>query len=401
MDISTRDFRLTHSAPMLVAVLSAAITAGCSTAPSLPFAVPGDDNFQRSIYGGVGLGFSRLEPDTGSNPQFDVNDRVGGAGQVSVGMDLTKSFSFEGHIADLGSAGLSDSGGSDGGAQAGRLGYQMFGASVLAYAGGNRKNDGRRGLTAYGRLGLVSVNDHQIGNTLDRIDSNPILVGAGLQYGMRSGLGFRAEVMANDTDIMYGQVGVTYRIAARGKSRTVFAARKPAVQPPLTPPPVLAAGQAPTDTDLDGVFDYFDQCPQSQIYDIVNDTGCEAFAQRIEVVHFAWDSAELDDEARTALDSIALRMKEHRGANLGLASHTDSTGTSPYNQQLSLRRAVAVADYLHAKGVDKEALAISIEGANEPTSNNAHSKGRRENRRVELYADELPESNPWQWRRSR
>ena len=147
----------------------------------------------------------------------------------------------------------------------------MLGASVLAYAGGNRGNDKRRGLNAYGRLGLVSVQDQQIGNTLDRIDTNPILLGAGLEYGTRSGLGFRAEVMANDTDVVFGQLGVSYRLAAKSKSRTFFAARKPVVQPPLGPPPVLAAAQAPADTDLDGVFDYFDQCPQSRIYDIVGD----------------------------------------------------------------------------------------------------------------------------------
>ena len=65
-----------------------------------------------------------------------------------------------------------------------------------------------------------------------------------------------------------------------------------------------------------------------------------------------------------------------------------------------MRRAVAVADYLHTRGVDRAALAISVEGASEPTSNNAHSRGRSENRRVELYATELPESNPWKLRRA-
>ena len=391
------EYRLIRSTSVVAGVLLTAIAAGCSTGPLRSLPNVADDGFQRSVYGNVGLGFSHLEPDTGNNPQFDVNDRVGGAGQVSVGADLTKTFSFEAHATDLGSAGLSSV---DAPGQAGRLEYQMLGASVLAYAGGNRSNDGRRGLTAYGRLGLVSVQDQQLGNTLDRIDSNPILVGAGLEYGTRSGLGFRAEVMANDTDVVFGQLGVTYRLATRGKARTFFASRKPVVQPPLAPPPVLAAAQAPADTDLDGVFDYFDQCPQSRIYDIVGDNGCEAFAERIDVVNFAWDSAELDDDARRSLNEIALRMRNNRGASLGLAAHTDNSGTSPYNQALSLRRAVAVADYLHTRGVDRAALAISVEGASEPTSNNAHSRGRSENRRVELYATELPESNPWKLRRA-
>lgn len=401
MTVFCNERRPAGVAPALTCVLAAAIVAGCSSGPVRSLSSSADDGFQRSVYGSVGLGFSRLEPDTGSNPQFDVNDRVGGAGQVTVGADWNKTFSFEAHATDLGSAGLSAAGANDGGAQAGRLSYQMLGASVLGYIGGNRSNDGRRGLTAYGRLGLVSVNDEQIGNTLDRIDSNPLLVGAGIEYGMRSGLGFRAEVMANDTDVMYGQIGITYRIAAGGKSRTIFAAREPVVQPPLAPPPALAAARAPIDGDLDGVYDDFDRCPQSDIFDIVNDTGCEAFAQLVEVVKFGWDSAELAPDAKLALDGIALRMKDHPGANLGLAAHTDSSGASRYNQTLSLRRAVAVADYLHARGVDKSALAISLEADAVPTANNAHARGRSENRRVELYANELPENNAWRWQRAR
>jgi outer membrane protein OmpA-like peptidoglycan-associated protein len=385
----------------LAALISATLlTAGCTTGPSKSIGIAADDGFQRSMYGSVGLGVSHLEPNTGDNPQFDVNDRVGGAGHVSVGADWNKNFSFEAHATDLGSAGLSSAGAADGSAQAGRLSYQMFGASVLGYIGGNRSNDGRRGLNAYGRLGLVTVNDAQIGNTLDRIDSNPLLIGAGVEYAMRSGLGFRAEVMANDTDVVYGQLGVTYRIAAGGKSRTIFAA-KPVVQPPLAPPPTLAAAKSPADGDLDGIYDEFDRCPESQIYDIVNDAGCQAFAQRIEVVSFGWDSAELDRDAQLALNHIAREMKAHPGANLGLAAHTDSTGTNAYNQSLSLRRAVAVADYLHAQGVDKDAMAISLEADKVPTSNNAHARGRSENRRVELFANELPETTPWRWRAAR
>ena len=95
-----------------VAIAVIAIT-GCST-----FSLPGNSSlgsleddvivdggrFSKQIYASAGIGASNLDPDTSASTTFSVNDSVRPAGQITAGVDLTKTFSVEIHSADLGSA---------------------------------------------------------------------------------------------------------------------------------------------------------------------------------------------------------------------------------------------------------------------------------------------------------
>lgn len=60
-------------------------------------------------------------------------------------------------------------------------------------------------------------------------------------------------------------------------------------------------------------------------------------------VLFEWNSAELDDTAKTTLDKVSGTVK--------VVAYASPEGTESYNKKLSQRRANAVADYLRAKGV--------------------------------------------------
>jgi OOP family OmpA-OmpF porin len=66
--------------------------------------------------------------------------------------------------------------------------------------------------------------------------------------------------------------------------------------------------------------------------------------------------------------------------------YTDSKGTIPYNQRLSMRRAVAVRNYLVSKGIPATATTVEGRGESQPVATNATDDGRAENRRVELRA---------------
>jgi len=68
------------------------------------------DAFTRKFYGGIGFGMSWLQPDTTDAPGFDPNKRVNPAGQLTLGYDVSKWLSLEGHAATLGEAGLAPSG---------------------------------------------------------------------------------------------------------------------------------------------------------------------------------------------------------------------------------------------------------------------------------------------------
>lgn len=380
---------------------------GANVLPS--FIGDGNEDFQKNVYANVGIGTSRLTPDVSNFPALDVNDRVEPAGQITVGADLTKTFSVEVHSADLGSAGFSPSSGADGSSSAGRYNYHMAGASALVYAGKNRGNDGRQGLTGFGRLGVVAVDNSVVNNAnlnYERESGSGILVGAGVEYATKMGVGLRAEVMATDSDIQYGQIGINYRLGVGGK-RPVLAAAKPDVEelpyvspppPPPPPAPVLAAAKAPKDSDGDGVFNGSDNCPSSSAGAIVDVYGCEAFGDLMDIVRFDSDSDELTSAAQKKLNDIADELQDYPAARLQLLAHTDSNGSEDYNRQLSQRRATAVAKYLTKRGVKGGLVSARAEGELAPTDNNATPAGRRNNRRVELYANEVVRS-PWSEKR--
>ena len=67
-----------------------------------------------------------------------------------------------------------------------------------------------------------------------------------------------------------------------------------------------------------------------------------------------------------------------------VVGHTDNTGAASYNQQLSERRANAVADVLMQGGVSFGRIQTFGRGENQPIADNLTDSGRAQNRRVEI-----------------
>ena len=76
-------------------------------------------------------------------------------------------------------------------------------------------------------------------------------------------------------------------------------------------------------------------------------------------------SATLTSQAKSIIDTRLMPvLAQNPGVKLEIASHTDSRGTSSSNQDLSDRRAKAVADYLVTKGVNSSLLVANGYGEN-------------------------------------
>ena len=100
-------------------------------------------------------------------------------------------------------------------------------------------------------------------------------------------------------------------------------------------------------------------------------------------VTFAFDSAEIRPSAEPELNRAAAVLSERTEIILvEVAGHTDSTGPEAYNQNLSERRAQSVADYLAARGVDRNRMRVEGFGETRPKASNDTREGRQMNRRV-------------------
>jgi len=311
------------------------------------------------FYAATGLGASRLEPDVSELPTVEVNDRVEAGGQITLGMDLSRQTALELHSADLGSAGLSGG--------AGRINYHIHGASMLLYAGKQRHNYRRAGLSGYGRLG-VGLLDNSIDGTVEFVQDNGthLLVGAGLEYMTKLGLGLRAEAISYDKDINYGQLALVYRTGARRTQRPV--------QIVLAPEPK----QKPTPVVVPAVKIVVPPAPVAY--------ACEEFDGALEGINFHSDSAELTDNSIAVLSNAAKKLSLCEDTQLTIAAHTDSQGNDAYNQALSERRAQSVLENLAAQGIAPSRMNTEAYGETMPIDTNDTREGRSRNRRVEVIA---------------
>lgn len=102
-------------------------------------------------------------------------------------------------------------------------------------------------------------------------------------------------------------------------------------------------------------------------------------------LYFDFDKASFKTESYPELNKLESMMVQNSGMVVEIAGHTDAVGTKEYNQQLSLRRAQAVKDYLTKKGVDSRRIKPVGYGKSKPLASNDDEEGGRElNRRVEF-----------------
>lgn len=110
---------------------------------------------------------------------------------------------------------------------------------------------------------------------------------------------------------------------------------------------------------------------------------------------FEFDKYELTAEIKAKLDEIGEKLKDAPYDRLIVHGYTDRIGTEEYNQQLSEKRAWAVAGYLMDKGVPPYKLTVVGRGKAAPLSTPDDCKGLKRDalidclqrdRRVEVVA---------------
>jgi len=99
---------------------------------------------------------------------------------------------------------------------------------------------------------------------------------------------------------------------------------------------------------------------------------------------FDYDSADLRDEARTALDADARLLRERPEVRIVIEGHCDERGTAEYNLALGERRAAAARDYLVAAGIDGGRIEIISFGKERPFDPGHDEAAWAQNRRAHI-----------------
>lgn len=102
-------------------------------------------------------------------------------------------------------------------------------------------------------------------------------------------------------------------------------------------------------------------------------------------VSFDYDSASIKPGFRNTLNKMAQVLDSYPNTTITIVGHTDSQGSSSYNQNLSERRAASVKSYLAQKGIASYRVSTEGRGENEPRASNTTAEGRALNRRVEVF----------------
>lgn len=99
---------------------------------------------------------------------------------------------------------------------------------------------------------------------------------------------------------------------------------------------------------------------------------------------FATDSATLSNTQQSDLIAVAQSLNNYPDTRVTVIGHTDNTGTSAYNLDLSQRRAQSVANVLTGAGVSVSRVSAVGRGEDQPVASNLDAAGRALNRRVEI-----------------
>lgn len=101
-------------------------------------------------------------------------------------------------------------------------------------------------------------------------------------------------------------------------------------------------------------------------------------------VNFDFDKYDLKNEYQDEIEEAVAFIKKNPTLSMSVDGHTDSVGTTAYNQSLSEKRAGTVKARLVLMGADAEKIETKGHGELEPIVANDTAENRAKNRRVDI-----------------
>jgi outer membrane protein OmpA-like peptidoglycan-associated protein len=105
---------------------------------------------------------------------------------------------------------------------------------------------------------------------------------------------------------------------------------------------------------------------------------------KFESIYFDYNSDIIPVKFNTYLNSMARIIIGHSDLRIKIIGNTDSDGSDKFNENLSLRRAESLTNYLENQGIKRDRIIIEYNGEKLPIETNNTHEGRQKNRRVDF-----------------
>ena len=361
---------------------------------------------EMDLYVGAGIGQSYLDPSLGESG-YSIDDHTDNAWKLTAGWDWNDHISVEGYYSDLGTVKLNPSG---------RLGYRMMGGDAILHywAYGDERKKGS--IALYAKAGLNHMTNNGSSVSYEKQNTMQLLAGIGAEYYLPHKFSVRFELESYDTDAALLSLNLVKRFGFKSNKRVqkkVVAPVKPLPSKVVVLAPIILDsdldglldnedkcpntpkgavvnefGCSKVDSDLDGLYDNEDQCPNTPKGTAINEFGCakivEEMGDLITKLQFESNSASLTGPSKIALNKVANLLTTYAEVHIQVQAHSDNTGSASYNKKLSQKRAESVVQYLIGKNIAKTRLEPVGFGEEQPIASNKTLAGRAKNRRVEF-----------------
>jgi OOP family OmpA-OmpF porin len=110
----------------------------------------------------------------------------------------------------------------------------------------------------------------------------------------------------------------------------------------------------------------------------------EGVAVTLNDIHFVAEQATVLPEDVPRLEAVAETLKKIPDRSFLVTGHTAAVGTPQSQQELSVRRAKAIVDFLVSRGIDGRRFLYEGRGGSQPVAPNDTEENMARNRRVEI-----------------
>jgi outer membrane protein OmpA-like peptidoglycan-associated protein len=335
---------------------------------------------EMDLYVGAGIGQSYLDPSIGGTG-YSIDDHTQSAWKLTAGWDWNDHISVEGYYSELGSVELNPEA---------TMAYRMMGGDAMLHywAYGEERMQGS--IALYAKAGLNHMTNN--GNNVSYENNNTIqlLGGIGAEVYLPHKFSVRFEIESYDADAALLSLNVVKRFGFKSKKikQKEFAAMVEALPETASGPSIVMLAPVLLDSDLDGLLDDDDQCPDTPKGMSVDSIGCATFigevSDLIANVQFETNSSALTEASKMALNEVADILVSYAAIDIEVQAHSDNKGSAAYNKILSQKRAQSVVTYLAEKSVEQSRLTSLGFGEENPLADNNTKAGRAMNRRVEF-----------------